>query len=208
MNFVNSWQSLRSRVLPWLVPHIRWADFPLMLGVAILGGLIAGVYGIAHDQVTFTISPEYFTKMKFAQFHYANFGWGDRVFAGTIGFLATWWAGMFAAWLLARRLLPHQPRLVAMRQIGLGVTCILATVLLFGTGGYLYGLWRGPVADYSPWQPLLRQMDIEHEWAFIRVAYIHNAGYLGILLGLFITLLCIRPTRPSSEAGSHSDSSG
>ncbi|RCS50509.1 hypothetical protein DTL42_10355 [Bremerella cremea] len=193
--------------MPWFVPHIRWADFPLMLGVAILGGLIAGVYGIVHDQVTFTISPEYFTKMKFAQFHYANFGWGDRVFAGTIGFLATWWAGMFAAWLLARRLVPHQPRLVALRQIGQGIACIFVSVLLFGTGGYLYGLWRGPAADNSNWKPLLRLMDVEHGWAFIRVAYIHNAGYLGILVGLVIALVCIRPAKPSPQQASLSGSS-
>jgi len=36
---------------------------------------------------------------------------------------------------------------------------------------------------------------IEHEWAFIRVAYIHNAGYLGGLGGLLLALVFLRPDR-------------
>jgi hypothetical protein len=50
-----------------------------MFGLAVMGALIAGAYGILHDQISYTISPEYFTKLKFEQFHYANFwprgGW-------------------------------------------------------------------------------------------------------------------------------------
>ncbi|PQO33999.1 hypothetical protein [Blastopirellula marina] len=193
-------------LIRFLVPHIRLADLPLMFSIAVLGGLIAGGYGIAHDQVTYSISPEYFTKMKFDQFHHANFGWGDRVFAGTIGFLATWWAGMLAAWLLARRLIPNQPRQVALRQIGLGIGCIFVCVILFGLGGYLYGLWRGPDADYSHWQGLLRVLEIDDQWAFIRVAYIHNAGYMGVLLGLIVALALIRPRKPHPTPVETSDS--
>ncbi len=186
-------------ILKYLVPHIRLADLPRMFAVAISGGLIAGLYGIAHDQVTYSISPEYFTKMKFDQFHYANFGLGDRVFAGTIGFLATWWAGMFAAWLLARRLIPNQPRGIALRQIWQGIGCIFLCVLLFGVGGYLYGLWRGPKADYLSWEPMLRVLDIREKWAFVRVAYIHNAGYLGVLTGLLLALILFRPRQTSPD---------
>ena len=60
-----------------------------MFGFAVTGALIAGAYGILHDQITYTISPEYFTKLKFEQFHYANFGLPRRVFVGEVGFLAT-----------------------------------------------------------------------------------------------------------------------
>ena len=37
------------------------------------------IYGILHDQVTFSISQEYFTKLKFYQFGYANLGLPTRV---------------------------------------------------------------------------------------------------------------------------------
>src|SRR6185503_8995132 len=97
-------------MLKYLIPRIAWIDVPAMIGIAIVGSIIAGFYGVLHDQITYSISPEYFTKFKFKQFEYANFGLGDRIFVSTIGFLATWWVGFIAAWFLARRLTPCQPR--------------------------------------------------------------------------------------------------
>jgi hypothetical protein len=34
----------------------------------IVSALLAGVYGIVHDQLTYSISHEYFTKFKYVQF--------------------------------------------------------------------------------------------------------------------------------------------
>ena len=45
-----------------------------MLGYAVIGALIAGLYGVVHDQITYSMSPEYFTRLKFFQFRYADFG--------------------------------------------------------------------------------------------------------------------------------------
>ena len=70
-------------------PNLRWRWLLPMLGYALLGSLLAGVYGIIHDQITYSISPEYFTRLKFSQFHYADFGFPPRVFVAEIGFLAT-----------------------------------------------------------------------------------------------------------------------
>ena len=61
-----------------------------MFGIALLGAILAGCYGALHEQISFNISPEYFTKMKFDQFRYADFGWPARVFASEVGFLASW----------------------------------------------------------------------------------------------------------------------
>lgn len=182
-------------MLKYLIPQIRKADLQSTIGVAIAGGLIAGLYGVVHDQITYTISPEYFTKLKFHQFRYADFGFGNRVFVSTIGFLATWWVGFIAAWFLARRLIPDQPREIAYRQIRRGILSILAVGFLFGMLAYWYGLWRGPAADYSSWDWAIQQFRISETWQFVRVAYIHNAGYLGGLVGLIVCLIFIRPQR-------------
>jgi hypothetical protein len=69
-----------------------------MFGISLLGAVIAGLYGAVHDQISYSISPEYFTKMKFEQFSYADFGFPPRVCASEVGFLATWWVGLFAGW--------------------------------------------------------------------------------------------------------------
>jgi hypothetical protein len=194
----------RRPMLKYLIPRIRMADLPPMIGVAIVGGLIAGAYGIVHDQITYTISPEYFTKMKFHQFNYADFGFGNRVFVSAIGFLATWWVGFIAAWLLARRLIPNQSRRTAFRQIRKGIVCIFAFGLSFGILGYLFGLWRGPNADYSNWDWAFQQFDIADKWPFVRVAYIHNAGYLGGFIGVVAALITIRPTKSTVPSENNS----
>jgi hypothetical protein len=182
-------------VLKYIAPQIAKRDAPFMTGAALVGACIAGVYGMVHDQITFAISPEYFTKFKFDQFRFADLGLGDRFFVSTIGFLATWWVGFVGAWFLARRLVPGQARHLARRQIRQGILCVMAFGAAFGIAGYGYGLWRGPDADYTPWTWALHKYKITEAWSFVRVAYIHNAGYLGGLMGLVVALCMIRPCR-------------
>jgi len=164
-----------------------------MLGLALLGSLIAGAYGVVHDHITYSIGPEYFTRFKFDQFRWANLHMGNRIFVSCIGFLATWWVGLIVAWVLARRLLPNQSRRVAIQKTFKGFAIVFATGFLFGIGGYCYGLYLGPDADYSAWSAALNRLGVSDHWAFIRVGYIHNAGYLGGLAGLVLTFLLLKP---------------
>jgi len=97
-------------MLRFLIPRIALRDLPPMFAAGLLGAVIAGGYGILHDQITYSISPEYFTKLKFEQFRWANYGFPERVFVAEIGFLATWWVGLFCGWFLARRLFRDKRR--------------------------------------------------------------------------------------------------
>jgi hypothetical protein len=184
-----------SFMMKYLVPRIAFADLKPMFGMAFVGAIVAGAYGILHDHITYSIGPEYFTKLKFKQFHYADFGMGERVFVSCIGFLATWWVGFIIAWFLSRRLIPNQPRRVAFRGIFKGFAIVFTFGLIAGIGGYLYGVWLGPSADYSGWLSIIRRFKISDTWAFVRVAYIHNASYLGGLVGFIISLVVIRPKK-------------
>lgn len=176
-----------------LVPRIDPANFKSMVGVALVGAAVGGVYGIAHDQLTYTIGPEYFTKLKFKQFAYADFGLSNRLFVSEIGFLASWAVGFIIAWFLGRRLIPNQPRGFAYRQIAAAFGIVLACGLVSGLLGFAYGIYRGPDADYIDWQVATLGMGITDLWSFVRVAYIHNASYLGGLIGLIVALVAIRP---------------
>ncbi len=179
-------------MLRYLLPRIALRDLPPIVGVALVGAVVAGIYGMLHDQVTYTISPEYFTKLKFHQFDYADFGFPNRVFAAEVGFLATWWVGFVCAWFLARRMIPGQARPEALRKISVGLAIILGCALLSASIAFGYGLWRGPDGENSAWQSRLSQLGVEQGWSFIRVAYIHNASYLGGLVGLVLALACVR----------------
>jgi len=186
-------------MIRFIVPRIALRDLPPMLAAALAGALLAGIYGILHDQWTYSISAEYFTNMKFQQFHYADFGLGDRAFAGIVGFLGTWWVGLVFAWFLARRLIPGQPLGRAFRQIGMGFLLVLTAAVLSAALGYAFGLWLGPEADYSRWAEPLNRFHITGAWAFMRVAYIHWASYLGGLAGFLAALVVIRPSDSSGN---------
>lgn len=190
----------------FLVPRIDLADLKPMISVAILGAIIAGGYGIAHDQITYSIGPEYFTKLKFKQFAWMNFGLPERCFVSEIGFLASWWVGFAIAWFLGRRLIPNQTRQVAYRQIAIGFGIVLGCGFVAGVLGYAYGIFRGPNGNYIDWQVATLGLGITDIWSFVRVAYIHNASYLGGLIGLVVALIGIRPHR--SPVGQDPSSGG
>ena len=89
-----------------LYPKISWKNVGFVIACGALGALIAGIYGIIHDQITYRLSESYFTEFKFHQFasndprslFTPNFAYADRIFVAVIGFLATWWVGLFAGW--------------------------------------------------------------------------------------------------------------
>ncbi|MFK7765717.1 MAG: hypothetical protein AB8B55_00645 [Mariniblastus sp.] len=182
-------------MLKYLVPSIPLAHVPALIFFTVLGSLIAGSYGVLHDHVTYSIGPQYFTHFKFDQFHWANLRMGNRVYVSCIGFLATWWVGMIVAWILGRRMLPNQSRSVAAKKILAGFGVVFVTGFAAGLLAYGYGLYLGPGGDYSKWQPAMEKLGVTNTWAFVRVAYIHNAGYLGGAIGLVLTYFVIRPEK-------------
>ena len=189
--------SLGMNAVGILYPKTRFAWVPAMLGHAVVGALLAGLYGSLHDQVTYSISHEYFTRLKFSQFHYANFGLPPRAFVAEIGFLATWWVGFLAAWFIARVTVPCFPRAAAFRYSMRGFLIIFAFALAAAFVGYGLGLLHGP--DYSDWQDFAASLGVLDLPGFVRVAYIHTAGYLGGFTGLVVAIIHLRRKRKSES---------
>jgi len=174
-----------------LFPEIERSSWREYLRLSAQGALIAGVYGALHDQVTWTLSAEYFTEVKFEQFGYADFGWGPRAFAGTVGLLATWWVGLIAGWFLARLALPRFPVERARAAAHRGFAMVFGCGLTGGLAGYAIGRLRVAEGIPEAWHPLIRQLGLEQPQDFVVVAHIHNGGYLGALVGLVIAGLWI-----------------
>lgn len=156
--------------------------------------MIAGCFGILHDQITYTISPEYFTRMKFDQFRAADFGLPPRVFVAEIGFLATWWMGLIAAWFLARIALPKfgSPGKRVMKAIAM----IVAITAVFGACGYFLG--PALLDGRAGWAEALQEMGVTDVRFFHQVAGIHLGSYAGGLLG-WIGMTAIFLKAPSSR---------
>lgn len=66
----------------------------LALVLFVFACLLAGGYGALHNQISYTVSPEYFTKFKFHQFQ-INEVIGERLGAAIVGWSASWWMGIF-----------------------------------------------------------------------------------------------------------------
>jgi hypothetical protein len=175
-----------------LYPRFRLNLLPAMIGYALLGSVVAGLYGVIHDQITYSLSPEYFTRLKFAQFRYADFGLPPRCFVAEIGFLATWWVGFIAGWFFARIAVPKWPPVEVRSCISRGFGIILVCAFTASLVGFGLGLFRGPSADYSVWQDFAQTRGVVDLPSFVRVAYIHNASYLGGLIGLIVALVYLR----------------
>lgn len=180
----------------YLYPYIKKADLIPIILCVIIGALLAGLYGAVHDQVTFAISPEYFRQLKFTQFKYLNFGFTDEAFAAIIGFFATWWFGAFIGWCFGRRFIPNHAYRNAVSKIRNAFLIVLASTILFGLGGYIYGLVRAST-NLSAWSYTLKSYDVVNGAAFLTVLYIHIASYLGAIAGLIAAFLIIKPNRKS-----------
>lgn len=68
----------------------KLALIPVLFAIACL---FAGAYGSLHNQISYTVSPEYFTQFKFHQFR-INDSIPDRIGAAIVGWKASWWMGL------------------------------------------------------------------------------------------------------------------
>jgi len=184
----------RARLSRLLYPQLTLRQF-LWLGLfGLCGALIAGVYGVLHDLVTYSIGPEYFTRFKFAQFFYLDFHQPPRLLAAKIGFLASAWVGFFAAWFMGRMTLPRMTPGAAARLCGKGVLMMLVVTFFAGvTAGVLAPEAEDPRSEN--WRGMTAMFHVQDTAAFVRAGWIHNGSYLGAFLGLLAALAWLRKRR-------------
>jgi hypothetical protein len=164
----------------------------LLLLTVVLSALLAGVYGILHDQLTYSISHEYFTKFKYAQFGFESawFG-GDRPTVVVIGFLATWWVGACIGTGLGLLGLLFSSVAAMRSALGRAIGLVYCTAIVAGGAGFLYGKYYLVDAGVDWWLPA----DLLDKNAFITVGSMHNFSYAGGLLGLLIGALYLLKAR-------------
>lgn len=168
------------------LPRCAWSTLALAF---LAGSLAAGLYGAAHDQVTFALAPEYFTKLKFDQFHYvAGPSVPDRVAAGFVGFLATWWVGGLVAWILVRVPLLRGRRVPSRAELGRAFLLVLVLSLAGSLAGTAWGRFVSPRRADPAWDTWLEGLGVLDPAAFTLVGCIHNGSYLGVVAGTVVAL--------------------
>ena len=159
------------------------------LAIVAMCMLACVVYGIAHDQITARICPEYFTIG-----HPPLVATESPTLLGIAwGIAATWWVGLILGGSLAAA---ARAGGWAKREVGSLVRPVLAVMLisaccalLFGVVGYL--LAAGDVVRLL--EPMASNVPAEKHVAFLTDLWAHNASYgAGFLGGIVICYRVLR----------------
>lgn len=157
---------------------------PLFIGLTLAACVIAGVFGICHDQLTYTLSEEYYTKFKFIQFGIAQ-AQRNRLGVAEVGWLASWWVGLILGCVLvpfAVRL-RGLPRIIGRALIAFALVVVVAA--LSGAEGLLYAMTMADI----PHEIVRYQQPIHDVRHFFWVGSMHNLSYMGALLGMVVAVV-------------------
>ncbi|MBO0752279.1 MAG: hypothetical protein J2P53_09215 [Bradyrhizobiaceae bacterium] len=154
----------------------RTGIFLLFLPAAIVA---AGLFGMVHDQISYSVSAEYFTKFKFIQFHLIDPAIPERIRAAQVGFLASWWMGIPLGLLCGAAAFVQRSPALMQSALSWSLLFIVVFTLAVALAGAAYG-WRQTeainLANYHGW---FIPHDVKDLRRFLCAGYMHNAAYLG-----------------------------
>jgi hypothetical protein len=150
--------------------------------------VIAALFGIIHDHITYLISPEYFTKFKFQQF---GFYLSQDPFVNTIplavtlvGIIATWWMGLPIGIALAWGSRNADRK---MKVYLSSVLLIFLLIIVLESFAFLVT----KVISFRPSQWLINLGVIDYD-SFITVGAMHTTAYAAGLIGTIIAVWRLR----------------
>lgn len=162
--------------------------------ILFISPLIAGVYGIIHNQLTYSISSEFFTKFMFYRFGLDEyFNESQRLGVSIVGFLSSWWVGLpigiilgLVGWIFENGKVMFKNTLKA---IALTIFITLLTPFISVTYEFLPD-WLDSVSYeqyyFETPSDVPENVVIQEKFLFYLVGLIHNYSYLGGLIGLII----------------------
>ena len=143
--------------------------------------LFAGCYGAIHNQISYSVSPEYFTQFKFEQFAISE-SIPHRLGAAIVGWGAAWWMGIVIGCILIPLGLTIRGTanyfwsmirvfgIVTLTTLAIGLTALAIAFLTINAD---------TVSEISRYGN-----QISNDVAFARAGTIHNFSYLGGLVGV------------------------
>jgi hypothetical protein len=151
----------------------------------LLAILLAAIYGVIHNQITYSIAPEYFTIFKFDQFGFSDWGMqSPRLTTALIGILATWWMGLFLGAFLSILGLIHSDYKTMFRFVMRSIYITFLVTILSGVLGYVVGWF-----DTETYKSCCFPYNIQDPINFTLVGSIHSYGYAGAPIGAVLGIL-------------------
>jgi hypothetical protein len=156
----------------------------IYLFIVVLAIATAGLYGILHNQISYTVSPEYFTKFKFQQFGLTDTSLPERVRASMVGFLASWWMGIPIGLLVGGIGFIHPSPRRMLRVTLWSLLVVVGFTFMFGLCGLVYGYLETRHIDLADYRGWFIPKDVTNVRRFVCAGYMHNSSYLGGTLAI------------------------
>lgn len=161
-----------------------------LIQIMLIAMVIGSIYGVLHDQFTYTICPAYYTEFKFFQFGIFNYDQPiqlkhPRIWVSLVGLLSTWWFGLLLGFVIGLLDLFYSSQAYTIRLALKAIGINLVIALLTGLVGFIYGkfiLQEAPIY----WNIPHSVVDVKR---FIVVGTMHNFSYVGGGIGLVVALL-------------------
>jgi hypothetical protein len=152
----------------------------IYLSLVIIAPLLAAVFGFIHDQITYSICPEFFQKIRFDNYPDLPEGWHDRTKAGMIGVLNSWKIGIPLGLLLTAVATIHKKleRILSYTLTTYGMTIIITFISV------MVGLFTSEALPKN-WTPL---EGINDQLGLYKVMNMNNFAYMGGVIGMFLGL--------------------
>ena len=162
-----------------LVKKIFWMPALLLMACA-----VSGIYGMIHDQLSYTISPDYFHHLKFEQFRISPH-LHNRIGVAQVGWFATWWMGLLVGppLILAGLFIPHP-----LDYARITTKSFFLAIVTAATIGLLGLAIAVPVHVTKHLPNFSFPAGVQDQEAFLEVGVLHTASYAGGLAGLFVAL--------------------
>jgi len=162
----------------------KFGVFGLLMLIAVP---LAGGYGMIHNQISYTVSPEYFTKFKFHQFGLDGLDLPDRLRASLVGLRASWWMGIPIGLLVGLCGLIHEDARRMFRVSLQAFLVVIGFTLWFGLCGLGYGWLRTRAIDLADYQGhWFIPPDVVDLRRFLCAGYMHNSSYLGGMFAIMV----------------------
>lgn len=147
--------------------------------------LVAGLFGAVHDQISYTVSSEYFTKLKFVQFTLTDPFIPERIRVSMVGVLASWWMGIPLGILTGLAGYRHPTPAQMHRALTLSLGLIVGLTSVAALTGLAYGFvvtssHLNP-ADYVTWYI---PRGLQEPRNYLCAGHMHNAAYIGGALSI------------------------
>ncbi|MCD4657986.1 MAG: hypothetical protein K8S87_10650, partial [Planctomycetes bacterium] len=158
----------------------------------LIGCVLAGVFGMLHNQISYAVSPEYFTQFMFHQFD-INPMFTDRAGAAFVGFLASWWMGfLISIFVVPVAMVFREPKQFFAQTLKAFVVVAL-TALLTGLIALIVSYFTIDESSVAQYHRIVGTT--AENVAFLRAGMMHNFSYLGGIFGIITAITYLLLTR-------------